>query len=86
MTFDPKTLLGHYTLDELEAAFTLVSSGMANWKLPINAVLPKMAASEAAKLAFAIGFYTGSEATFTSLPGGQSVLVTAPGYYRAVGA
>lgn len=85
MAFDPASLLGGYTQLELEAAFNLVCN-KENWKLPIKAELPSILSAEKRKLiAFAIGFYTGSETSFGKTAGGK-LLVSAPGYYVAVGA
>jgi hypothetical protein len=80
MAFDPNTLMGGYTQEELEAAFALVAP-KPNWKMPIDAKLPKtLTTAEVARIKFAIMFFTGSEAKF----GYGSV--KAPGYYAAVGA
>jgi hypothetical protein len=78
-------LLGGYTEAELSAAFALVAP-KENWKLPIEAVIPKPSPYDAALLKFAVAFYTGGKAKFTGLPSGKAVLVTSPGYYAAVGA
>jgi hypothetical protein len=79
MTIDPASLLGGYTQAELEAAFALVAP-KPNWKMPIEATLPKNTpAAEIKKIAFAIEFFTGGKAKFTY---GK---VTAPGYYKSVG-
>ena len=85
MTIDPNTLLGGYTESELSAAFELVAP-KPNWKTAISATLPSItSAKKRALISFAIGFYTGSEATWSKTPSGK-LLVTAPGYYVAVGA
>lgn len=79
------SLLGGYTEAELSAAFSRVAN-KENWKLPIKSLLPSITShKERAKIAYAIKFYTGSVATFGKAPTGH-LLVTAPGYYAAVGA
>lgn len=85
MSFDPASLLGGYTEQQLKASFDLVCD-KTNWKLPIDATLPSITPLAARKqLAFAITFYTGSVATFSKTASGK-LRVTAPGYYAAVGA
>jgi hypothetical protein len=85
MSFDPSTLLGGYTEVQLAASFNIVAP-KPNWKMPISTSLPGDSPQVALdQLAFAITFYTGSVASFTKLPNGK-ILITAPGYYSAVGA
>ena len=85
MTFDPNTLLGGYTQADLDAAFSLVAP-KDNWKMPISATLPSITSIAKLKMiAFAITFFTGSTATFGKTAGGK-ILITAPGYYNAIGA
>jgi len=85
MTFDPNTQLGGYTEAELSVAFNLVAPS-PNWKVAIRATFPSITpAKKRALISFAIGFYTGSEATWSKTAGG-ALLVTAPGYYAACGA
>ena len=85
MTIDLNTLLGGYTEDELSAAFNLVAP-TPNWKTAIRATFPSITPTKKrALITFAIGFYTGSEATWSKTAGG-ALLVTAPGYYAACGA
>jgi len=77
-------LLGGYSEKELAAAFNKVAP-KPNWKAAVAAVLPaETSPREIKKIVFAISFYTGSEATVRSYPNGH--VVTAPGYYAAVGA
>jgi hypothetical protein len=84
-SFDPASLLGGYTQEELEAAFALVAPA-GNWKLPIKAELPSITPIAKRKMiAYAVTFFTGGAATFSKTPGGK-LLVTAPGYYASVGA
>lgn len=78
-------LMGGYTDKELNDAFNLVAN-KENWKLPISATLPSITSASKRKLiAFAVTFYTGSVATFGKTASGK-LLITAPGYYAAVGA
>lgn len=85
MSFDPASLLGGYTEQQLKASFDLVCD-KTNWKLPISAILPGDSPKAALdQLAFAITFYTGSVATISKTKSGK-LKVTAPGYYNAVGA
>jgi len=78
------SLLGGYSEAALSAAFSKVAD-KANWKMPVAAVLPAdTSKEELALIAYAIGFYTGSEAKISASP--NWVLVEAPGYYAAVGA
>jgi hypothetical protein len=79
------SLLGGYTQAELDAAFALVAPE-GNWKLPISATLPiaSVTADDLAKIAFAVTFFTGSEAKLKY--GKKAFTLTAPGYYAAVGA
>lgn len=85
MSFDPATLLGGYTEEQLAASFNLVCD-KTNWKLPISAILPGDSPETALKqIAFAVGFYTGGFAKIRKLPNGKWS-VTAPGYYASVGA
>ena len=93
MSFDPNSLLGGYSQAELEAAFSLVAP-KDNWKMPINAALPlSTTAADVEMIAFAIMFFTGSEASFKFVKVVEDyetkmkpAKVTAPGYYAAVGA
>ena len=80
------SLLGGYTQAELDAAFALVAP-KGNWKMPINATLPmaSVTADDLAKIAFAVTFFTGSNATVSVTKTGK-LFLTAPGYYAAVGA
>lgn len=84
-SFDPASLLGGYTQEELEAAFALVAPA-GNWKLPIKASFPaaSTAFDDLTKIAFAIEFFTGGKATIKY--GNKAFAVTAPGYYASVGA
>jgi hypothetical protein len=64
-----------------EAAFRAVQN-TENWKNPIDAVV---AADKLAITVEAIAWFAGSATTVTPLPDG-TFKVTAPGYYRSVGA
>ena len=83
-SFDPASLLGGYTQEELEAAFALVAPA-DHWKNPIKASLPASTpALEIKKVAFAIEFFTGGKALVRLSR--KTWDVTAPGYYASVGA
>ena len=57
-----------------------------NRKMPIDAVVDLSDASvDLEKIRQAIEFFTASRASFRNV-GGSKIQVTAPGYYRAVGA
>lgn len=67
---------------EMKAAFDLVAP-TPNWKFPIDAVLP-LAGTNIALLVDAVVHFTGAVPTFTAQ--GTTLRVTAPGYYRTIGA
>lgn len=84
------TIMGkEVTRGQLLEAFERVED-KANWKDPIDATVDLANDFELEVLRYAIAFFTGSQATFKPKPGkkllGCRYRVTAPGYYRAVGA
>lgn len=76
------TLADRFSRDEMLVAFNLATANLADWKMPIDAVIP---AGMRAAAAAGIEFFTGSEATFSEETD-AFVRVTAPGYYGATGA
>ena len=72
-----------FTRAELEQAFNLVADP-EHWKNPIHKVLPSLDARERERIERAVVFFAGCKPTFKDL-GAAGVLVTAPGYYLAVG-
>lgn len=82
--------LGEYrfTREELSKAFDQVSP-KDNWKNPVCAYAVFRSPRERIAMHAAVAFFTGSTATleFVGTAGDTSAYkVTAPGYYRAVGA
>jgi hypothetical protein len=77
------TVLGNeVSRGELAAAFNKVCNA-ENWKLPVKASVFANE-QERAMIAAAVGFFTGSVATFKALKGGN-YRVSAPGYYATIG-
>lgn len=72
------------TQQELEAAFALVRP-KANWKDPIDVLIPNKGKAHINLIAQAIAHFTGSIAEFTPV-GRRMVRVTAAGYYASIGA
>jgi hypothetical protein len=72
-----------YSREELKAAFERVENS-ENWKNPINSIV-KASDEELDAIKEAVIFFAGCVPTFLRLPQDQ-VLVTAVGYYGAVGA
>ncbi len=73
-----------YTEFELSFWFDLVKDP-TNWKNPVDCTLPGIvAACDRKAIAAAVVFYAGCSPEFTGTKNG--LRVTAPGYYRAVGA
>lgn len=77
--------------EALRELFDLVAP-VANWKHPVNHVLPvatlKARGVTEDDVAWAVGFFTGETATIEpAVRDGRAVVIfRAPGYYRAVGA
>lgn len=71
-------LLGGFTRDALDAAFTKVAN-KDHWKAPIDTVVD-LTPSELAATIKAIPFFTATPATITALGDGK-FRVTAPGYW-----
>lgn len=74
-----------HTREELSAAFDLVKS-KEHWKYPILAYVELDA--DQALIAEAVAYFTGSEAHFRTAQteAGEKLLVTADGYFVAIGA
>lgn len=81
LAFEASTFHEGFLIRDLRAAFDAVAN-RENWKMPIGAAIK---AEDREVTAKGIEFFTGSKATFESLPNGK-LLVSAEGYYRAVGA
>jgi hypothetical protein len=73
-----------YTKTQLEVAFNEIKP-KPNWKLPINAVIPKPNEEHAKLLDAASVYYTSSSITIVPM-GKDRVRVRAAGYYNTVGA
>lgn len=73
---------GGYTPDQLKAAWALVPTNEANWKMPIHGFVPE--GTDTAVMSAAIAYYCGSPSDFRPQPDGRFE-VEAPGYYTCVG-
>jgi hypothetical protein len=65
-----------FTHEEVDAAFRLVSS-RKDWKAPISATIPE---AEREVVAFAVHFFTATEARFSPGPDADTLRVAADGY------
>lgn len=70
--------------NDLREAFKRVEN-QENWKYPVCCVLPKATKTERDRIARAIAFFTGSVAKWEKLKS-TGWRVTAPGYYKSIGA
>lgn len=78
----PADTFGGYTPDQLKAAWALVPTNEANWKMPIHGFVPE--GTDTAVMSAAIAYYCGSPSDFRPQPDGRFE-VEAPGYYTCVG-
>ena len=92
--FDAQVVAGSgsltWTRSDLHKLFDKVTpawrgAGFANWKDPINVIVPVESDWELFGIREAIIFFTGSVPTLTARPRGRYV-VKAAGYYATVGA
>jgi len=74
-----------YSRADLKWAFELVEN-KKNWKMPISTRV-ELTAKEVDMVKHAVVFFAGCQPTFRPVAGKPCMfLVTAPGYYKAVGA
>ena len=77
-----KKVFGRYTQQELDAAFKLVKS-KRGWKYPINAVVP---ADKVGVCCAAINYFGCGQVKTRLSSTLKFTRITAPGYYKTIGA